>query len=331
MPPAASEEGIRHGTSGIQRTGGISGPVLRRLPGPAAQPAEHRVPHLPGDPDLDRAHDRVRLRGLHSAVPHLRDHVHTGTHRRGALLRPAADDLVPAQVSPVVVRLEPRTTAVHQPGHRLPVPDGRPLPLHRRPPIGPPRLPLPRSPEPVAAADQVAAGDPALHRAVLPQHRLIHRGDRGVVRDLDHRPLPQGLVRLRRGRHPLEHPGDRLHAHPGHRPLPAVPAGLMRTTAASTASPSAAPPTTSSGRWAPTYMRLRPTMGMAVTTRARPAGPRRGRAAEPRATATPACPDTYPRPAAWRPRQRVPAIRTAGRERRTIRLTSFESAQVLAP
>src|SRR5215472_10843389 len=42
----------------------------------------------------------------------------------------------------------------------------------------------------------------------------------------------------------------------------------MRTTAASTASPSAAPPTTSSGRWAPTYMRLRPTMGMAVTTRA---------------------------------------------------------------
>ena len=37
-----------------------------------------------------------------------------------------------------------------------------------------------------------------------------------------------GHVRLRRGGHPLEHPGSRLCVHPRHRPVPAVPAGLVK-------------------------------------------------------------------------------------------------------
>jgi hypothetical protein len=68
-----------------------------QLPRPAAQPAEHRVPHLPGDPDRDCALRRVRLCRLLSPVPGLRSHLHTSA-LRGALLRPAAHDLVPAQV-----------------------------------------------------------------------------------------------------------------------------------------------------------------------------------------------------------------------------------------
>jgi hypothetical protein len=68
---------------------------------------------------------------------------------------------------------------------------------------------------------------PHLHRAVLPRHRLVLRGDRGLVRHLDHRPLPPGHVRFRRGRHPLERPGHRLHAHPRDRPLPPIPASAL--------------------------------------------------------------------------------------------------------
>jgi len=74
---------------------------------------------------------------------------------------------------------------------------------------------------------KMAARDPALHRAVLPRHRLVLRGDRGLVHHLGHRPLPPGHVRLRRGSHPVERPGHRLHTHPGHRPLPAIPAGAL--------------------------------------------------------------------------------------------------------
>ena len=61
------------------------------------------------------------------------------------------------------------------------------------------------------------------------------------------------------------------------------------------------------------------------------AGPRRGRAATPRTTATPACPDRYPRPLASRPRRRMPGSRVTGRGRRTIRLTALASAQVPVP
>jgi len=68
---------------------------------------------------------------------------------------------------------------------------------------------------------------PPLHRAVLPRLRLVLCSDRGVVRHLGHRPLPPRHVRLRRGRHPVERPGHRLHPHPRHRPLPAIPAGPL--------------------------------------------------------------------------------------------------------
>ena len=50
-----------------------------------------------------------------------------------------------------------------------------------------------------------------------------------------------------------------------------------------------------------------------------------------RATATPACPDGYPRPVASGPRRWVPGSRVAGLGRRTIRLTSLEAAQVPVP
>ena len=60
---------------------------------------------------------------------------HQQARRRGrgrpAVPRPAADDLVPAEVPPVVVRLEPGAAAVQQPGVDLPGPDGRPVPVHR--------------------------------------------------------------------------------------------------------------------------------------------------------------------------------------------------------
>ena len=46
-------------------------------------------------------------------------------------------------------------------------------------------------PQPLAAAGQVAARDPALHRALLPLHRRRLRGDRRLVRDPVHRPLPE--------------------------------------------------------------------------------------------------------------------------------------------
>ena len=60
----------------------------------------------------------------------------------------------------------------------------------------------------------------------------------------------------------------------------------------------------------------------------RPAGPARGNAAAPRATAAPACPESYPSPAAAGPRQRVPVSSAGGLGRRTTRLTTLDSAQV---
>ena len=48
------------------------------------------------------------------------------------------------------------------------------------------------------AAGQVAAGDPALRRAVLPHHRGVLRGDLRLVRDPVHRALSEIDLRLRR-------------------------------------------------------------------------------------------------------------------------------------
>ncbi len=66
------------------------------------------------------------------------------------------------------------------------------------------------------------AADSALHRAVLPGDRSLRRGRNSVVRDPVHRSLPARTLRLRRGRHPLADPGDRICVHAGHRCVPAI-------------------------------------------------------------------------------------------------------------
>ena len=76
-------------------------PLRTRIPAPYRSPAHLLAARL----------QRARLRGDRR----LRGHLHPGAVGGRALLRPAADDLVPAQVPPVVVRLEPRTAAIHQP------------------------------------------------------------------------------------------------------------------------------------------------------------------------------------------------------------------------
>ena len=74
--------------------------------------------------------------GSTSALHHSTTYYGPRGRGRPAVLRPAADDLVQAEVPPVVVRLEPGTAALHQPGVDLPGPDAT-LPVHRRPPVGP--------------------------------------------------------------------------------------------------------------------------------------------------------------------------------------------------
>ena len=121
--------------------------------------------------------------------------------RRAAVPGAAADDRVPAEVPALVVRLEPRAAPVLEPDRRLPRPDGRPLPIHRRAAGGRARPPLPgreAGAQPLAAARQVAARDPPLHRARLPLDRGRRVGGNRLVRDPLHRPLPPRPLRLRR-------------------------------------------------------------------------------------------------------------------------------------
>jgi len=64
----------------------------------AAQSAEHGFPHLPDNPDRDRARRGVRR---DRAMDLLKRHHRAGRRGRGpAVPRPVADDLVPAQVPP---------------------------------------------------------------------------------------------------------------------------------------------------------------------------------------------------------------------------------------
>ena len=77
--------------------------------------------------------------------------------------------------------------------------------------------------QPRALAGQVAAGDPALHRALLPLDRLRRRERDRVLRDPVHRPLPAGAVRLQRRRPALVLARRLLQLQRArHRPLPAV-------------------------------------------------------------------------------------------------------------
>ena len=78
-------------------------------------------------------------------------------------------------------------------------------------------------PEPLALARQVAAGDPALRRALLPLARLPGADGGRVLRDPRHRPLPTRDLRLQRGGAALDLAGGLLLVRRArHRPLPAV-------------------------------------------------------------------------------------------------------------
>src|SRR5438046_9757393 len=83
-----------------------------------------------------------------------------------------------------------------------------------------------RAVEPLAVAGQVAAGDPALHRAVLLVDRVRRRDRHRVLRDLDHRALPPPAVQLQTGAAALVLAGRVLHrTPPGDPPLSDVPPG----------------------------------------------------------------------------------------------------------
>ena len=68
-----------------------------------------------------------------------------------------------------------------------------------------------RAVEPLAVAGQVAAGDPALHRAVLLVDRVRRRHRHSVLRDLVHRALPPPAVQLQSGGAALVVAGRLLH------------------------------------------------------------------------------------------------------------------------
>src|SRR2546427_12760008 len=92
--------------------------------------------------------------------------------RRGSLLPGVADDRVAAEVSALVVRLEPRAVALRKQGLRVSRLAGRPLSLYGRAAVRLPRVSVSRRearPEPVASARQVVPRDSALHRADLPR------------------------------------------------------------------------------------------------------------------------------------------------------------------
>jgi hypothetical protein len=90
----------------------------------------------------------------------------------------------------------------------------------------------PAGPDPLAAARQMAARDPALHRALLPHIGAIVVVIVASVRSSSPA-ATRAYVRLHRGRHPLAQPRSRLRLHPLHRPVPAVsPLGLSRLPAA---------------------------------------------------------------------------------------------------
>ncbi len=146
--------------------GALSRHVLGGLPRPPARPPHERAAHLLGDPDRD-----------HSRRPRPRDGrrepaQRPDRRRRRHGRRPCrAHAALPAEVPALVVRLEPRAVALLQPRRGLRAAHGRHLSVDRRASVRAPRVPGGRRPgaQPMAAAGEVAARDPALHRAVLPR------------------------------------------------------------------------------------------------------------------------------------------------------------------
>jgi membrane-associated phospholipid phosphatase len=100
------------------------------------------------------------------------------------------------------------------------------------------------------------------------------------------------------------------------------PAPTISRAPAPHAAPSAAPPTTSSGRWAPTYTRATHTTAAAPhNAQRRPRGAHSD-ATVTSATATAAWPDTKPRPDGAVPRRCTDSSTAAGRPRSTASLTT---------
>src|SRR5205814_5025942 len=94
--------------------------------------------------------------------------------------------------------------ALHEPHRCVPWTDGRSLSVDGRAAIGQARLPIPGCAtriESLVTAREVAAGDSALHRAVLPRHRGVPLRNLRVVCDPLYRALSARTFRLR-GRSP---------------------------------------------------------------------------------------------------------------------------------
>src|SRR5690606_7199947 len=95
--------GVSHGTVVV------SGAFLDRLSRPAAEPIDAVLSTLHRDPDPHRAWHCLRLDGGMDR----RQRTRGGWGcRRAALLWPVVDDLVPTEVSPLVVRLESRAPTI---------------------------------------------------------------------------------------------------------------------------------------------------------------------------------------------------------------------------
>src|SRR4029079_6945153 len=116
-------------------------------------------------------------------------------------------DSLPAEVSALVVRLEPRAAALPEPGRRLPGAAERSVPVDRRAPVRAAGAAIPgceAGSQSLVAARQVAARDPGLSRAGLPLASGALRDRLRVVRDSFHGSLSARAVRVRcRGR-PLD-------------------------------------------------------------------------------------------------------------------------------
>src|SRR6266705_170295 len=119
-----------HGDS--NSPGLVSGAVLGRLSGPAAEPADNLLPNHHGHSDRDRA--RCCLRSDLAVVVGRPDRDRRS--RWSAVLRSFADDPVPAQVPEVVVRLESGAAAFKTPVRNLPPAHGDRLPVNRQAQVG---------------------------------------------------------------------------------------------------------------------------------------------------------------------------------------------------
>ena len=107
--------------------------------------------------------------------------------------------------------------------------------------------------------------------------------------------------------------------------------GIARLTALPMANPSAEPPTTSSGRCAPTYMRPNGTNPARAASVARHPLDTEGQTMTVSAAETAACPDGKPLSPSSAPRSETPPSTLAGRPRSTIGFTAFARTQAAVP